>query len=159
MRFNRRQKIFGLLVLLWMGVIFWYSSRIGEVSSGQSSAVGLFIGRMLIPGFRDWEAARQLAYADSIDFFVRKSCHAMEYAILASLLMGVCPLGISTGRWMRYAWGMATLYAISDEIHQAFVPGRACMIRDMFIDSTGALIGVCICFVCIWFIGRKNKTQ
>lgn len=37
---------------------------------------------------------------------------------------------------------LAIAYAISDEIHQFFVPGRHCTFRDVFIDSTGILISV-----------------
>ena len=36
------------------------------------------------------------------------------------------------------------LYAITDEIHQMFVPGRAAMIRDVIIDSCGALCSISI---------------
>ena len=34
------------------------------------------------------------------------------------------------------------LYAISDEIHQYFVPGRSAEIRDVLIDVLGANIGI-----------------
>lgn len=34
------------------------------------------------------------------------------------------------------------IYATSDEIHQIFVPGRACQIRDILIDSIGSITGV-----------------
>ena len=33
-------------------------------------------------------------------------------------------------------------YAIIDEIHQSFVPGRSCEIRDMCIDAVGVLVGM-----------------
>ena len=36
------------------------------------------------------------------------------------------------------------IYATSDEIHQMFVPGRACMFTDILIDAAGALTGVLI---------------
>ncbi len=41
-------------------------------------------------------------------------------------------------------WAFASLYGVTDEIHQSFVPGRACQVRDMVIYSAGALIGVVI---------------
>lgn len=44
------------------------------------------------------------------------------------------------------ALGICILYAISDEFHQLFVPGRGGQIRDVLIDSTGAIVGVAICF-------------
>lgn len=42
------------------------------------------------------------------------------------------------------AWAFSVAYAASDEIHQLFVPGRACMPLDVLIDSSGALAGVAI---------------
>ena len=36
------------------------------------------------------------------------------------------------------------LYAVSDEIHQIFVPGRSGEPRDVLIDTSGVLIGICL---------------
>ncbi len=49
----------------------------------------------------------------------------------------------STGRsrkWVvRTAVLLTVLYAISDEIHQHFTPGRSPRVFDVFIDTLGAL--------------------
>ena len=37
---------------------------------------------------------------------------------------------------------LCIIYATSDEIHQLFVPGRACQLRDILIDSIGSITGV-----------------
>ena len=42
------------------------------------------------------------------------------------------------------AWTFSAVYAISDEVHQLFVPGRACMPLDVLIDASGALAGIAI---------------
>ena len=39
---------------------------------------------------------------------------------------------------------MCVLYAISDEVHQFFVPGRGPQAKDVFIDSAGAVVGICM---------------
>ena len=39
---------------------------------------------------------------------------------------------------------VGVLYAISDEVHQVFVPDRTPMIQDVFIDSFGTIFGICI---------------
>ena len=52
-----------------------------------------------------------------------------------------------SGRWvMLISWLCGTLYAMTDEFHQLFVPGRSGEIRDVCLDSAGVLVGV--------FIGR-----
>jgi VanZ family protein len=70
------------------------------------------------------------------DEILRKLAHATEYAILAALLL----------RAVRElpAWALSVLYAISDELHQHFVPGRAGRPLDVAIDATGALVGVLV---------------
>ena len=42
------------------------------------------------------------------------------------------------------SWLTGTLYALSDEFHQRFVPGRSCSLRDVLIDSAGCLSGILI---------------
>ena len=43
------------------------------------------------------------------------------------------------------------LYACSDEIHQYFVPGRACMFRDILLDTAGGTVGILITML-LWAI-------
>ena len=43
-----------------------------------------------------------------------------------------------------HALAIGLLYAVSDEIHQVFVPGRAGQLRDILIDTAGVLIGTCL---------------
>ena len=43
-------------------------------------------------------------------------------------------------------------YAITDEIHQYFVPGRSCQLLDMIIDTTGVVTGIIICFTINEFV-------
>ncbi len=52
---------------------------------------------------------------------------------------------------------LCVLYASSDEIHQLFVPGRACRLTDVFIDSAGAMLGIAI--VVVFYIMKKRKER
>ena len=49
------------------------------------------------------------------------------------------------------------LYAISDEIHQSFTPGRGPKITDVFIDSLGVFFGMAVILLIIEILNRKNK--
>jgi len=42
------------------------------------------------------------------------------------------------------------LYASTDEFHQMFVPTRTPMVSDVFIDTSGAIIGM----ILLWLLGR-----
>jgi VanZ family protein len=69
------------------------------------------------------------------DLLLRKLAHIAEFAILGGLLMR------ATGRAML-AVALATTYAVSDEIHQTFVAGRAGRPVDVAIDAVGIVLGV-----------------
>ena len=69
------------------------------------------------------------------DLALRKLAHAAEYAVLAALLVR------ATGRSML-AFALGTLYAVSDEIHQALVPGRMGAPLDVAIDVLGVACGI-----------------
>lgn len=49
------------------------------------------------------------------------------------------------------------LYAISDEIHQIFVPGRSGEIRDVVIDSSGSSTGILVYSIVSQIIERMNR--
>lgn len=70
-------------------------------------------------------------------FLILKSFHLIEYAFLAILLS----FAIYKNKLVVF---IAYLYAISDEIHQSFVPGRTGRFRDTLIDLIGILIGILI---------------
>lgn len=51
-------------------------------------------------------------------------------------------------------WAIGTIYAISDEVHQLFVEGRSCELRDMLIDSAGVIAGV---LLMSWLDKRRRR--
>ncbi len=76
-----------------------------------------------------------------VNFLIFKTLHMIEYAILYFLLFRGFFLSRRSGKVDRNTFLtpfiIAILYAISDEIHQTFVPTREGAIRDVFIDSLG----------------------
>ena len=67
------------------------------------------------------------------DFALKKSAHMFEYAVLF-LLLRRAQLSV------KQSFLIAILYAISDEIHQRFVPGRTSKLTDVGFDTMGMLI-------------------
>lgn len=154
--------IAGILALLWMCIIFAFSAQQEEESSEVSeafsyrivSSTGIFFHLNL-----DEEELRRIA--DAIESMVRKAAHMTEFGILSVLVyvwLGKWQMAADTRRSLAAISAM--LYAASDEFHQLFVPGRAGSIRDVVIDSTGAILGVWI-FVgvkkCISFLWNRRK--
>jgi len=79
-----------------------------------------------------------------MDFLTKKGAHFSEYFVLAMLLARAVR-GASFGwREMGLAFCLALGYAISDEFHQRFVPGRTPSPWDVAIDATGAAVGLSV---------------
>lgn len=79
---------------------------------------------------------------DAVDRPLRTLAHVVAYAALAGLLLAAISGGRRpTIRDALLAIAIATLYGISDEIHQAFVPDRSGRLQDVLIDAAGAVIG------------------
>lgn len=147
-----KKAIFTTFVALWMGVIFWFSAQPAVESSKMSHSIGKVIGEVLVPDFKALSSEEQEAIAEKIDYPVRKTAHAMEYAVLGGLLVLMYgSYEIIGKKGMAYGILTGVAYAMTDEIHQLFVAGRSCQMTDVLIDSAGvifgSIIGVLI-FIC-----------
>ena len=69
------------------------------------------------------------------DLVLRKIAHAAEYAVLGALLFR------ALGRELP-AVAIGIAYAVTDEVHQAFVSGRHGAPVDVLVDAVGVLVGV-----------------
>jgi VanZ family protein len=69
------------------------------------------------------------------DLVLRKLAHAAEYAVLGALL-------VRASSRVALAVVLGTVYAVSDEVHQAFVPGRMGSVVDVALDTVGVVCGV-----------------
>jgi VanZ family protein len=73
---------------------------------------------------------------------IRKLGHFTEYLILGLLISRA--LRDARGWRLEHALmavALATVYAVSDEVHQRFVPGRTAAAGDVAIDALGAFVG------------------
>lgn len=110
--------------------------------------------RLLVPFLR-W-LAPDLAprTLDRVQLAVRKTGHAVAYALLAGLLWRARRLRGPAGppAWcpgdMRFAFLLAVLYAASDEWHQTFTATRQGTLADVALDAGGAALGLAT--VCCW---------
>lgn len=85
-----QRKVFLVLMLLWMALIFFYSSRQADASAEDSGRIGITLGRIFISDFEEWPEEEQQEFAARIDHPVRKTAHAAEYAVLGFLAAGAC---------------------------------------------------------------------
>lgn len=80
---------------------------------------------------------------------MEKGGHTLEYAVLSALVW------FALGRRMPLlTWGLAVAYAVSDEVHQSFVPGRNPDPVDVGFDAVGAALAVLL----LWW-WRSSRRQ
>lgn len=80
-----------------------------------------------------------------LHLFFRKYAHFFIYIVLGLLVSNwLAYSGINW--WKRFAISLVIciLFAVSDEIHQAFVPGRSALLMDVVIDTAGSVVGIMI---------------
>ena len=123
-----------IITILIMIFIFMQSALPADVSDEESRVIVDFLANII---HRD---------TDTISLVVRKIAHFTEYLILGIFLKldvsGIIHLVQTKNNIISLLIG--AFYAVSDEVHQSFVPGRSCELRDMIIDTFGVIVGIII---------------
>lgn len=134
----KRKILSWTLLISWMVLIFYLSHQPATQSNGLSTG----ITKKVI------ETVEMIASNLDIDIrsfnhIIRKNEHLFAYLILGILVSnGVMSNQPVSKKNIMLALFICVLYAISDEVHQLFIPGRSGQIKDVFIDSAGAVVGI-----------------
>ncbi len=152
----RNKYISWLPAILIMLLIFYLSSKPASVSGESSLRLTEYIMRLYekIMGMQVEEGLR----ADrllALDHYIRKTAHVIEYAVLA---LAICyPLyvrGLKGGKLWLWSVLFTAAYAATDELHQRFVPGRSGELKDVLIDSSGAVLGALAFLLAVKVTGK-----
>lgn len=136
-------------VLLWMALIFNLSSQVAEQSNRLSTGITEVIVETV-----EKVAPKSEFDIENFNNILRKNAHFFAYSALGILVIyALRRSGVHGYRSVALALGICVLYTISDEVHQLFVPGRGGQVKDVFIDSFGASVGIGV----YWLIGRLVK--
>ena len=144
-----RKRFHFALTAAVMIYIFIQSALPGDVSGAESSIIVRMITSIV------------QADPETVSFIVRKAAHFTEYMVLgACLLLNVrdCFAHLHPRQMWGLAWLLGTAYAVTDELHQRFVPKRSCEPRDMCIDAAGVALGALIMLAIVMWqrAGRKE---
>jgi VanZ family protein len=125
--------LYWLPPILWMGVIFWFSTDTFSGGHTESSLELLLraIGLSVEP-----------AVLEHVNFLIRKTAHLAAYAILGLLLFRAFR-SRNVQRW-RLKWAVsafliAAAYALLDEYHQSLTQERTASLADSVLDMVGSL--------------------
>jgi VanZ family protein len=149
-----RLLLYWLPVVLWMSLIFTASSDQGSFQ--RSSRLIAPIVRWLYPSIDEHTLFQ-------IVFVIRKCAHVTEYGILALMVWRarVKPLPATPLTWEWRIGGealwVAVFYATTDEFHQTFVSSREGCLRDVAVDSSGAVGGLLLLFFVGKLFGKWRK--
>lgn len=140
-----------------MVLIFFFSSENATKSDSTSQGVTMQV-LSGFSSFRELPEEKKTEIVQNVQFSVRKTAHFSIYALLGLLMRFSFQFIPVKGKKALWSYPACVLYAASDEIHQYFVPGRSCELRDVGIDSLGALLGTAIAAaICLCIIKHKKK--
>jgi VanZ family protein len=88
------------------------------------------------------------------DRLVSSTSHALEFGVLAVLLASALEAHCPRRRSLLIAFLVTALYALSDEFHQSFVPGRHPDPWDVVCDVAGAAVGLGL-----WAAWRRRRER
>lgn len=135
---KRIKRFFPMIIM--MGIIFAFSAMQGEESSDASGEILTKVVQ-LVEGL----SKRNLSATDinNLHWLIRKLAHFSEYALFGWTVIYALT-GILRKKWVAciFSEAFVFIYAMSDELHQYFVPGRYMSPVDVGIDSIGALVGI-----------------
>lgn len=136
-----------IAVLAVMVVIFYLSAQSGDESAETSGQVIDFLSLFF-----------KSSMAQDI---IRTIAHFLEYALLGLLMYNAAyAFGVRLAPLVSTALSLA--YALTDEIHQYFVPERAFQLIDLAVDFGGIILGTAIIFLLFKLISKislKNKKE
>lgn len=121
---SKTRHLFTGAAILWMGVIFAFSSLPGSSVPEGPPALG----------------------------------HFFLYAVLGMLLYLALPRDKRI-RTLLIAASLASLYGVTDEFHQSFVPGRTPDILDWLVDTCAATLAASLTQVCVLHQSQRNSER
>lgn len=143
-------------VVIWMGLIFSLSHQPATDSSELSQGVTEVIIETI-----EKVTPQELNF-DSREWnhLVRKNAHFFIYLVLGLLVINALRrTGVTGLPSIIWTLVICCLYAVSDELHQNFVPGRSGELRDVLIDTVGASVGVGFYVLVSRFIKRRRTSR
>ena len=146
--------IYGIMLLTTFIMIFQFSASTGDDSHGISADVTEFIAKVLKVSNENRDT-----FLEIVEPYIRKIAHFSVYAFAGIWeMLFLNTFDIKDEKKLLFGALIGTTYAITDELHQRFIPGRSAQIIDVVIDSEGNLLGL-LAILLIVMIIKKNKAK
>ena len=138
-----RSILLWLLVIIWMIVIFSFSSNVAEESNSKSKKIAHTVVDIVE---KEKNKKEKDIIVEKANKPIRKIAHGFEYCILGILLfLALSTHNISNKKKYIITLIICIIYASTDEIHQLYINGRYGDYKDVLVDTLGSSIGLLFC--------------
>ena len=141
-----------IIIILLMGIfyiIFGFSNQEGKESASISRQITESITKN-IQSIQELEPSKKEEVLSRIEHYIRKLAHFSLYTVVGILSMSLMSTyNLKQSKRIITSLGIGIIYAISDEIHQSFIPDRSAQIGDVLIDTAGVITGIIIVILII----------
>ena len=151
-----------LLTVIWIMIIFGFSSTKGEKSASQSQSITENVVKIINPDYKMPEKVEPKSKDSFYDSITRKVAHVCVYAVLGGLMYVVAKTSMKLRGNLYYGSLSAllcVLVSLCDEYNQTLTEGRTGRLTDVLIDSVGIIIGTYLCMKFMEKIITARKTK
>lgn len=135
-----------LFVVVMLALIFFMSAKTGDALNTDSGFISMAIDML-----SSWASA---LFGQHVD--VSPVGHFGEYFLLGIALTNALRLSMPLPRAGAYAVIFASLYGVTDELHQILVPGRSCDPFDWLVDTIAASLAAIISIAIMRIRQKRN---
>lgn len=155
---NKQKIVLWALLIAVMGGIFFFSSQTATESQKESDVVVYAVMDELDVNDPTNQGGKTMATYYSLNDLIRDGMHVLEFGVLGMIL---CLLLNQHKIKYKFVTGLVvcTAYAVTDEVHQLFIPGRGASVWDWFIDIIGGLTGILIAYLAIGIAELLKKRR
>ena len=146
---GRRNVIYFLPAVFWLGIIFFLSGQTGE----QTASLSLSIARWLMRFFPGASEA-------GLHMWLRKLAHIGVYFVEGALLFPALRRTLrSAGKGFAATLVLCALIAAADEAHKALIPGRHCSWDEAGLNVFGVFLGAGAVLIVGVLRARRKKAE
>ena len=145
-----------ILIIAWMGVVFGFSNQGGTKSSNTSRKVTVAV----VQAISDKTIEENESVIEKAEKVVRKLAHYTIYTVGGFLIMNYAyTTNLKSKEKVLYSIAFGAGYAVTDELHQFFMPGRSARAFDVGIDTLGICTGIAVYIMVMKIFKRlEDKT-
>lgn len=154
-KYRKKLIICAVILIVWITIMLLLSSQNGAQTAQVSSGLSLWLTKLI---FRDAATYENYCF---VHMFMRKAAHIFLFAVMSALVaeIAVCFENVKPLLCAAAAVGTASLFAVADEWHKLFIPGRHYDLFDVLLNIIGAAIGAAVFWVIYWIQYKRTNSE